>query len=75
MRANIAKFSQHTDLKDFLLDTRPQILVEASPYDSIWGIGKIAHSSMCDPHNWEGENLLGFVLMEVRERLYSKKLC
>jgi ribA/ribD-fused uncharacterized protein len=33
------KFSQHEELKQFLLQTGDKILVEASPVDFIWGIG------------------------------------
>ncbi|MCD7801275.1 MAG: NADAR family protein [Ruminococcus sp.] len=36
---NLAKFSQNQGLKDFLLSTKNRVLVEASPYDTIWGIG------------------------------------
>ena len=37
--ANYAKFSQHKDLKEQLLETGDKIIVEASPYDLIWGVG------------------------------------
>ena len=37
--ANIAKFSQNEDLLKILLDTEDKLIVEASPYDKIWGIG------------------------------------
>ena len=39
VNGNIAKFSQNEDLKQFLLNTKDKILVEASPHDKIWGIG------------------------------------
>ena len=39
IKGNIAKFSQNEKLKEFLLNTQEKILVEASPYDKIWGIG------------------------------------
>lgn len=65
IKGNIAKFSQNENLKEFLLGTNSRILVEASPYDKIWGIGT---KSYCEnPNLWEGENLLGFCLMEVRD--------
>jgi ribA/ribD-fused uncharacterized protein len=67
---NYNKFSQHPDLKDFLLKTRDRILVEASPADSIWGIGMArTDAEIYDPFKWKGENLLGFALMEVRDKL------
>ena len=36
---NMAKFSQNSRLKAILLSTEDKIIVEASPYDTIWGIG------------------------------------
>ena len=45
-------------------------LVEASPYDAIWGIRLAASSPEAqDPMKWRGRNLLGFALMEVRDEL------
>lgn len=41
---------------------------EASPYDSIWGIGFSAANAGVNTDNW-GENLLGKALMRVRDRL------
>ena len=46
------------------------MLVEASPYDNIWGIRLSANSLEAqDPMKWRGQNLLGFALMEVRDEL------
>jgi ribA/ribD-fused uncharacterized protein len=39
---NLAKFGQHADLRAFLVGTGNRVLVEASPYDRIWGIGMAA---------------------------------
>jgi ribA/ribD-fused uncharacterized protein len=65
-----AKFSQHKDLKDFLLTTGDRVLVEASPRDRIWGIGMgAANPNADDPTQWRGQNLLGFALMEARASL------
>jgi ribA/ribD-fused uncharacterized protein len=67
---NIHKFSQHEDLKAFLLNTNNQIIVEASPRDRIWGIGMGAKNEKAlHPPQWRGQNLLGFVLMAVRGEL------
>ena len=70
--ANIAKFSQHADLQAFLLATGKQVLVEASPVDKIWGIGLAAdHAHATQPPKWQGLNLLGFALMQVRAQLQN----
>jgi ribA/ribD-fused uncharacterized protein len=67
---NLAKFGQHDDLRDFLLGTGSRVLVEAAPNDRIWGIGLPAdHEHSTSPEHWQGLNLLGFALMEVRRRL------
>ena len=68
--ANEAKFSQHPELREFLLQTGGKVLVEASPVDPVWGIGLAAdHADASTPERWQGLNLLGFALMEVRSRL------
>jgi hypothetical protein len=67
---NHAKFSQYEDLRTYLLSTGDRVLVEASPYDRIWGIGvRATDARAADPRTWQGQNLLGFALMEVRARL------
>lgn len=69
-RANLEKFSQHSDLKQMLLDTKNTIMVEASPYDTIWGVGMgEGNPDICDPEKWNGLNLLGKTLNKVREAL------
>lgn len=70
VQGNLAKFGQHPDLSEFLLQTRDQVIVEASPFDRIWGIGMGSENPNArNPSQWKGLNLLGFALMEVRERL------
>ncbi|MFV0547577.1 MAG: NADAR family protein [Limnobaculum xujianqingii] len=67
---NQHKFSQHPNLREFLLNTKRRVLVEASPVDKIWGIGLAQDDPRAaNPLLWDGQNLLGFALMEVRERL------
>ena len=67
IEGNILKFSQNPALRDFLLSTGDTVLVEASPYDCIWGIGlRREDPDSREPEKWRGENLLGFALMEVR---------
>ena len=68
--AGVAKFGQSSELRDFLLGTGRRVLVEASPTDRVWGIGLAATDERsADPARWRGLNLLGFALMEARERL------
>jgi len=65
-----AKFSQNALLKEKLESTGTAILVEASPWDRIWGIGlRASHPDAKIPEKWRGLNLLGKCLMEVRSRL------
>lgn len=67
---NKLKFEQNSDLCKMLLSTEDAILCEASPYDSIWGIGmSVKDVGWNNPNNWQGENLLGKALMEVRQYL------
>lgn len=62
------KFTQNTDLKQILLDTGNTYMVEASPYDKIWGIGLSAGDAKKTPENkWPGLNLLGKVLDTLKE--------
>lgn len=73
-QGNLHKFSQHTTLNTFLLNTQNRVLVEASPVDAIWGIGMASdHEDINNPKKWRGLNLLGFALMEVRDELKEWK--
>ena len=66
----MAKFAQHPRLAAFLHGTGDRVVVEASPRDRIWGIGLAEdHVDATDPERWKGLNLLGFVLMDVRDAL------
>lgn len=70
VEGNKHKFSQHPELKEFLLNTQDSIIVEASPYDRVWGIGMAKNDRRAmKMEEWKGRNLLGFALMEVRDYL------
>jgi len=70
VEGNIHKFSQRDELRIFLLNTGDKIIVEASPGDTVWGIGLSQEDPKAiSPSTWRGENLLGFALMEVRDCL------
>lgn len=61
------------DMKRFLLSTTNKTLVEASPYDVIWGVGLSEDDNrILHERNWKGQNLLGIALMEVRRRLIQE---
>ena len=65
-----AKFSQNPDQLKMLKDTGDALIAECAVKDRIWGIGL----SMTDPdrfdrNKWNGQNLLGYALMMVRNIL------
>jgi ribA/ribD-fused uncharacterized protein len=67
---NYAKFTQNEDLKQQLLATGDKTIVEASPYDKIWGIKKgVGDENYDNPSHWRGLNLLGFAIMTVRKNI------
>lgn len=66
-KGNLARFTQVADQKELLLSTGEKTLVEASPYDRIWGIGLAATDPRAqDKKTWRGSNWLGEVLTRVR---------
>ncbi|MEZ0065609.1 ribA/ribD-fused uncharacterized protein [Streptacidiphilus sp. MAP12-20] len=74
VEGNVAKFGQDAALRAYLLATANRVLVEASPRDRIWGIGLGAtNPASTDPSRWRGLNLLGFALMEARDRLAGQR--
>ena len=58
----MAKFLQHKDLRDQLLATGDEELVENSPIDPWWGCGK----------DGTGKNMLGNILMRIRIELQGE---
>lgn len=66
----LAKFSQNEDIKNQLLNTGNEVLVECSATDKIWAISlTIDNVDSKDITKWKGQNLLGFSLMKVRDKL------
>ena len=69
---NYAKFSQNPSILTTLLATEGTTLVEAAPWDKIWGIGLAADDPRAQSRDtWLGTNWLGEVQTEVRETLIS----
>jgi ribA/ribD-fused uncharacterized protein len=56
------KFLAHRDIQQILLDTGDEELIEATTNDYYWGCGT----------NGTGKNMLGKILMEVREEIRSR---
>lgn len=72
-RGNMLKFEQNSLLRETLLSTGDKLIVEASPYDKIWGIGFDHNSADGNRDKW-GTNLLGQILMRVRNDLGSSNM-
>lgn len=67
---NQEKFIQNKELNFFLKETNKMILAETSPVDLIWGIGFSTNDlERFDNSKWRGLNLLGNILMEIRQKL------
>lgn len=60
-RAVLAKFQAHSDLKQLLSSTGQEEIIEKTARDYYWGCGA----------NGTGKNMLGRILMQVREELRS----
>src|SRR3990167_7318325 len=71
-RGNLLKFLQNPNMLKELIETTG-ILVEASPYDKIWGIGlRATDPGANDTSKWKGQNLLGYSLTKLRDHLKAK---
>lgn len=72
---NMTKFSRNPELLSQLLETQGTTLVEASPYDTIWGIGLPEEDQRCkDRSTWLGLNWLGETLTKVRDDLLKQMI-
>lgn len=65
-----AKFSQNETLCEKLRKTGSAILAECAVKDRIWGIGlSMNDPNRFDMNKWNGQNLLGFAIMQVRKQI------
>ncbi len=72
-QANYLKFTQNTEMLEVLKTTKGTELVEASPYDKIWGIGLLETDPRAqDKSTWQGTNWLGEVLTQLRVHLIGE---
>ena len=70
---NYAKFSQNPELLTKLVETQGTTLVEASPYDTIWGIGLSEKDKLAlSRDTWKGTNWLGETLTKVRDDIIAE---
>ena len=66
----IEKFIQNDTLRGKLLETQDAILAECAVKDCIWGIGlSMRDDNRFEMSKWRGQNLLGYSLMMVREKI------
>jgi hypothetical protein len=71
-RANFAKFTQNDEFLEWLLSTDGTTLVEASPWDKIWGIGLDSSDPRAlDRSTWQGTNWLGEIITQVRRDIIT----
>ena len=71
---NLCKYTQFENYRNYLINTGDKILAETNGKDRIWGIGLYASDSRVrDESKWQGQNLLGKVLMEIRSMLKDHK--
>ena len=71
-QGNLYKFQQNPELLEGLVATRGRTLVEASPFDEIWGIGLAEDSPWCtDRDKWRGTNWLGYTLTNLRDNYFK----
>jgi hypothetical protein len=70
------KFKQNPYMEEILMSTGDKLLVEAAPYDTVWGVGLSADNpDIQDPSKWKGKNLLGKLLMTVRNDIMIFREC
>lgn len=73
-RGNFAKFTQNPHMLEWLLTTVGKTLVEASPWDNIWGIGLDGNDPRAlSRDTWLGTNWLGEIITKVRDDIITMR--
>ncbi len=62
-KAVLCKFETHADIRDILLGTGDELLIENTTSDYYWGCGT----------DGTGKNMLGIILVETREILKTRR--
>ena len=71
--ANLAKYTQNRSASKALLNTGVDYIGEAS-YSKKWGIGvPIQDKNALDCYKWTGQNIMGNILMRIRDTLTPKR--
>ena len=64
------KFAQNTRLAQILLNTGDKLLGEANGYDTVYGTGvRLTDPNTLRHTDWKGSNLMGQILMKIRQDL------
>ncbi len=70
-----AKFRQNRKLQEILLSTGNELIAACCPTDIKWGIGLgVDEPERLYAYRWKGDNLLGRILMEVREEIMQERM-
>ena len=72
-QAQVLKYQQNENLLGSLLKTDDDVLVYCNSADLYWGNGvDIMDKRASEPMEWPGDNVLGFILMDVRSSLRNE---
>jgi ribA/ribD-fused uncharacterized protein len=73
LEGTVHKFRQNKELREKLFNTGETMIVEASPFDKIWGIGCSEANAISRTGDKWGLNLLGKALVEARSVLRKEE--
>ncbi len=71
---NLARYEQNEEFRGRLMATGKRTIVESSPRDRVWGIGRGPAGPLAlVPSKWRGRNWLGIAIMQVRDELRRRQ--